>query len=214
MSLASLAIHESPTLGVEPGAIVEFDAVLEDTLEAEVTYTQFPIELGAIASDHAIIEPVKWVLIGALSNNPIKVGAMDFAGGLISNLTDSAAATAALGYAGSLAGSEQTRSQEALGFLLALMRERKPFEVNAGDRILPNMVITKITRTKTAVNESGLEFRAELQELPIIESVIKNSQPTQSQLADGDPAQSQAAADVNHGEVSGRASSIDLGAVR
>ncbi len=218
MSLISIATREPPTLGIEDGTIVEFDAILEDTLEAEVTYTKYPIELGASASDHAVIEPVKWVIIGATSNNPLAVGAMDFAGGLISNLTDNAAATAALGYAsgaaGALGGSEQTRSQEALSFLLALMRERKPFDVNAGDINLTNMVITKITRTKNAENEGGLLFRAELQELPLIELVVKNNQPAQGQLADGDPAQSQAAADVNNGEVSGSASSVDLGAVQ
>lgn len=216
MSLIGIATRETPTLGIDGGTIVEFDAVLEDTFEAEITYSSYPIELGASASDHAIIEPVKWVIIGAISNNPIKVGVMDFAGGLISNLTDNAAATAALGYAGglvgALGGSEQTRVQEALGFLLALMRERKPFDVNAGDIELINMVITKITRTKTAENEGGLVFRAELQELPLIELVIKNNQPTGAQLADGTPEKSQAAADVNHGEISGRASSIDIGA--
>lgn len=218
MSLIGLITRESPTLGIEDGTIVEFDAVLEDTLEAEITYTQYPIELGASASDHAIIEPVKWTLVGALSNNPVSVGVMDFAGGLISNLTDSGTAAAALGYAGGIAGylggSEQTRSQEALAFLLALMRERKPFSVNAGDITLENMVITKISRTKTAENESGLEFRAELIEIPLIELVIKNNQPKQSNLRPGDPAQSQAAADVSLGETMGKTSTIDLGAVQ
>lgn len=218
MSLIGIATREAPTLGIDGGTIVEFDAILEDTFEAEITYTKYEIELGAMASDHAVIEPVKWVMTGAVSNNPLAVGAMDFAGGLISNLTDNAAATAALGYvsgaAGALGGSEQTRAQEALSFLLALMRERKPFDVNAGDIDLTNMVIIKISRTKTAENEGGLLFRAELKELPLIELVIKNNQPTQGQLADGTPEQSQAAADVNNGEITGRSSSIDLGAVQ
>jgi len=218
VSIISLATREAPTLGIEDGTIVEFDAVLEDTLEAEVTYTQYPIELGAIASDHAIIEPVKWRIIGGLSNNPLKVGVMDFAGGLVSNLTDNGIAAAALGYAGGIAGylggSEQTRSQEALAFLLALMRERKSFDVNAGDIDLQNMVITKISRTKTPETEGGLIFIAELQELPTVELVIKNNQPEQNKLRDGDPAKTQAASDVNNGEISGRPAQIDLGAVQ
>lgn len=218
MSIVSLALREAPTLGIEDGTIVEFDAVLEDVLEAEVTYTQYPIELGAHASDHAIIEPVKWRLIGGLSNNPLKIGVMDFAGGLVSNLTDSGTAAAALGYAGGIAGylggSEQTRSQEALGFLLSLMRERKPFDVSAGDIDLTNMVITKLSRTKTAETEGGLIFIAELQEIPTVELTIKNNQPTQEKLRDDDPAKSQAAAKISNGEISGRPAQIDIGAVQ
>jgi len=215
MSLLGIATREPPTLGIEDGTLVEFDAIIEDVLEAEVTYTTYPIEIGAKAADHAIIEPVKWQIVGAVSNNPITVSAMDFAGGLVSNLTDSGAASAALGYAsgipGAIGGGEQTRSQEALAFLFALMRERKPFDVNAGDIELSNMVISKISRTKNAENEQGLIFIAELTELPLVELVIKNNQPEQGQLPVGDPAQSQAAGDINSGEVSGEAA-VDLGA--
>lgn len=217
MSLIGLFTKQAPTIGVGDGAI-EFDAVLEDTLEAEVTYTKYPIEMGANASDHAIVEPVRWILTGAISNNPVKLGVMDFAAGAVSNLFDGGAAAALLGnvgvIAGFLGGSEKTRSQTALEKLLELMRLRQAFDVSAGDIDLSNMVITKISRTKTATNEGGLEFRAELQELPLIELVISSNSPKQDQMRSDTAESSQAAGDVSHGEVSGSAASVDLSAVQ
>ncbi len=217
MSLISLFTKQAPTLGVGDGAI-EFDAVIEDTLEAEVTYTKYPIELGANASDHAIVEPVRYVIVGAISNNPVKIGVMDFAAGAVSNLFDSGLASAVLGNVGAIAGylggSEKTRAQDTIDKLLELMRLRKPFSVSAGDTDLENMVITKISRTKTAANEGGLEFRAELQELPTIELAVSRNSPKQDQLRKGTPESTQAAADVNHGEVTGKSATVDLGAVR
>lgn len=189
------------------GGVISFDAVLEDTLEAEVVYPEFPLEIGANATDHGIIQPIKWSIRGAVSNNPVSTG-LTQATGLITNFFDPTAAIAIAGLtAAFLAGSNSTRSGSTLQLLLGLMFQRDPFDIDAGDIQLSNMVITNISRTKTVQNESGIEFVAELKELPLISTVITANEPGQSILPAGDPAQTQASALQEKGEVSGTTTS-------
>ncbi len=81
------------------------------------------------------------------------------------------------------------------------MYAREPFDIDAGDIQLSNMVITNIIRTKTPQNEGGLEFTAELMELPLISTVLTANEPGQSILRFGDPAQTQATGLIKRGEI-------------
>jgi hypothetical protein len=196
MSIVTLFTRTAPSFGG-----FQFDAVLEDTLEASVEWTQYPIESGANAVDHGIILPFKYTLTGAISNNPLKTDITDFTGALSELLQDSGIGATIAGLsAGFLSGSNDTRASETLNFLIGLMTSRSPFDLDAGDIQLSNMVISNITRTKTAENEGGLEFVAELMELATLDTVLTVGSPKQSQLRDGDPAKSQAAEFINRGE--------------
>jgi hypothetical protein len=200
MSMLNIYQPKSPTIGT-----IEFDAVLEDTFEASVTLTGYPIELGARASDHRIINPFKWSIIGAISNTPINDSLLNFVGGLAaggsSNFFNSGVGSAAAGLsAGFLAGSQETRSSAALASLITLMTTGSPFSIDAGDIQLNDMVITRIRRTKDPENEGGLIFEADLQEYPTLKTVLSKNQPDSSQLNKDDPASSQASAKRNLGE--------------
>lgn len=204
MSIINIFTAKSPTMGG-----IEFDAVLEDTFEASVDLTSYEIELGARASDHRIINPFKWSIVGAVSNTPLSAGVTDFIGGGLSNFFDSGVLSAAAGLsAGFLAGSEETRSSAALEALLALMTTGEPFDVDAGDIQLVNMVIGNIRRTKDASNEGGLIFEAELQEYPTLQTTISKNQPESSQLNQDDPSASQASAANDRGELKGTTSAL------
>lgn len=201
MSLINIFVAKAPTL-----AGIEFDAVLEDTFEATVDLTSYPIELGARASDHRIINPFRWSLVGAISNTPLGPNVTDFVGGGLSNFFDSGVLSTVAGLsAGFLAGSNETRSSSALDLLLKLMVSGEPFNVDAGDKILENMVIARIRRTKDASNEGGLIFEADLQEFPELSTVIAKNQPSSSQLNPNDPSASQCSALNNRGEIKGLA---------
>ena len=201
MSLINIFVAKAPTL-----AGIEFDAVLEDTFEATVDLTSYPIELGARASDHRIINPFRWSLVGAISNTPLGPNVTDFVGGGLSNFFDSGVLSTVAGLsAGFLAGSDKTRSSSALDLLLKLMVSGEPFNVDAGDKILENMVIARIRRTKDASNEGGLIFEADLQEFPELSTVIAKNQPSSSQLNPNDPSASQCSALNNRGEIKGLA---------
>jgi hypothetical protein len=79
----------------------------------------------------------------------------------------------------------------------------EPFTINAGDIQRDNMVIIDITRVKTPENEGGLEFEAQLQELPTLDTITGSSLfPNQSLLRAGDPAQTQITNLINKGEIS------------
>lgn len=209
MSLINIFTAKSPTLNG-----IEFDAVLEDTFEASVELTGYEIELGARASDHRIIKPMKWSIIGAVSNTPLQFGVGDLVGGLLSNLTDNALVSTVAGLsAGFLAGSEETRSSAALEALLALMTTGEPFDVDAGDIQLVNMVIGNIRRTKDASNEGGLIFEAELQEYPTLQTTLSNNQPESDQLNQDDPSASSASALSSIGDTIGGAVSSTIGSL-
>lgn len=186
MSLIQIFTREAPTI-----AGYTFDAVLEDTLELTVAVTSYPIESGVKISDHRILQPRKWTLTGAISNNPLKVQLTDFLGGAISNLTDNPLVASVAGLsAGFLAGGDETRASSALQFLIDLMTNGDPFIINAGDIVLENMVITRLSRTKEPRNENGLEFIAELQEMITLDRIQQDTEPSQQQLREGDPTES------------------------
>lgn len=188
--------RQAPTI-----AGYSFDAVLEDTFEATVTITSVPIESGVRISDHRILNPYKWVMTGAISNNPVKVQLTDFLGGALSNLTDNPIVSTVAGLsAGFLAGSDETRGSTTLGFLLWLMTSSDPFDIDAGDILLKSMAITRLARTKEPRNEGGLEFIVELQEVISLDRIARDTECSLPQLRDGDPSKSALARAIAKGQ--------------
>lgn len=197
MSIINLFTKQAPTL-----AGYSFDAVLEDSLEASVEWTSYPVETGVNVNDHRIIQPVKWTLTGAVSNNPLQVQITDFLTGGLSNLTNNPyVATVAGLAAGFLSGSDETRASTTLEFLINLMVAGEPFDIDAGDIQLQNMVIGRIGRTKNPENEQGLIFVADLQELITLDRIPQSGQPSQTMLRDGDPAKSGVSSLIRKGRV-------------
>jgi len=208
MSLLTLFTRQSPKI-----AAIQFDAVLTDSLEASVELTRYPVESGVMVADHRIINPMRYYITGAVSNNPLKVfdwqGLTTMAAGGLSNLAgDNPYVATAAGYvsvfAGFLAGSEKTRASAALEQLLNLMVAGMPFDVDCVDAQLHGMVITRLSRDREPENENGLIFVAELHELVQLDRLASKTQPSQNQLADGDPAKSGAAATTNSGQQVGQ----------
>lgn len=196
MSIINLFTAQAPTI-----AGYQFDAVLEDTLDISVEWTTYPVESGVNVNDHRIIQPVRWSLTGAVSNNPLKVQLTDFLAGGLSNLTDNPYVAAVAGLAaGFLAGSNETRASSTLEFLINLMRYGEPFDIDAGDIQLKNMVISRIGRSKDPSNETGLIFVCEMQELITLTRLQNLLEPTQAQLRNGDPAKSGLAGVVQKGQ--------------
>lgn len=196
MSIVNLFTKQAPTI-----AGYSFDAVLEDTFEATVEVTTYPIESGVRVADHRILQPLKWSMVGAVSNNPLKVQLTDFLGGALSNLTNNPLVSTIAGLsAGFLAGSDETRASTTLQFLIVLMQSGDPFTIDAGDITLNNMVITRLSRTKDPENENGLIFVADLQELITLERISFVGPPAPDQLRDGDQSKSAITRAINKGQ--------------
>lgn len=206
MSIVNIFTRKAPTI-----ATYSFDAVLEDTFEASVSITTFPIESGVRVADHRIFNPFKWTMTGAISNNPVKTHLTDFLGGALSNLTDNPIASTVAGLsAGWLAGSNETRGSATLDFLIWLMSEYKPFDVDIGEVLLKNMAITRLSRTKEPRNEGGLEFIVELQEVIQLDRLASGTERWIYQLRDGDPSQSALARAVNKGQLIAKEASASV----
>lgn len=199
MSVISLLFNQSPTI-----AGYQFDATLEDTFEASVELTRYPVESGVRVNDHRIINPLIYYMTGAVSNNPLRPMVTDFIGGGLSNAVLNNPIVAAIAglSAGFLAGSNATKASSTLEFLLQLLTAGMPFDVDAVDIQLSNMVLTRISRTRDPSNETGLIFVAEMQELINLDRLPNFTQPTQAQLPDGDPVKTGAAADMSRGQQS------------
>jgi hypothetical protein len=193
VSIITLFTRKTPNI-----AGIQFDAIMEDTFEAGVDVTGFTIESGVRAADHRVIQPLQWSLIVAVSNNPLTIFPTQFVGALGDGGTSATVAGLASGI---LSSSAETRTSEVLDQLLTLMVTGEPFTVDIGERILQNMTITNIRRTKTPENETGLFAEVSLQELPTLSTIIsRGNQPSQSQLRDSDVSKSQAAKLIDKGE--------------
>lgn len=202
MSILNILTRQSPTI-----AGYQFDAVLEDSFEASVELTRYPVESGVKVADHRIIAPMRYFITGAISNNPLKIIDVNgmLAGGLSNLAADNPYVAAVAGLtAGFQAGSDNTRASSALQFLMGLLVAGLPFDVDAVDVQLKNMVITRVSRDRGPPNENGLIFVAELHELVQLDRLTDYTQPSQNQLADGDRAKAGAAAATNRGQQVGQ----------
>jgi hypothetical protein len=196
LSIINIFTRQAPTI-----AGYSFDAVLEDTFELTVALTSIPIESGVRISDHRILNPFKWTMTGAISNNPVKVQLTDFLGGALSNLTDNPIVSTIAGLsAGFLAGSNETRASTTLDFLIWMARSADPFDIDAGDILLKNMAITRLSRTKEPRNEGGLEFVVELQEVISLDRIVRDTECSLPQLRDGDPSKSALSRAISKGQ--------------
>ena len=182
MSLINLLVKRGPQLGS-----LQFDAVLSDNLDASVDIVQYPIETGTPIADHIIYQPIRYTMIGAVSNNPLKVSITDFTGALTNLVDDNPFIAVGAGlFAGWLSGSNETRSSTTLNTLLDFMYSGQVFTVDTGEITLNNMVIRRIGRSKDPENENGLIFVAELQQIVTLDRVANGSQPAQYQLNSND----------------------------
>lgn len=191
-----------------------FDAVLEDTYEGSIELTTYPVESGVRIADHRIINPQKYFITGVIGSKPLKplidprdIDFSDLIGtgvGFASNaFRNNPLISMAAGLSGGfLAGSDATRAATQLDWFIALMRTGMPFHVDAVNIQLPNMVITKISRTTDPRNETGVEMVMEIQELITLDRLkdVDGVNPSSEQLPEGDPAQLACTRDQYSGE--------------
>lgn len=153
---------------------VQIDAVLQDTYEGSVNITGYTIETGARAADHRVVQPQQWRIVGAVGARTLSI--FDLV-------------------------NDDSRPAEALTALREVMTTGEPFDIDAGDVQLSNMVITNLSRDRDASNESGLIFIAELKEFPTLDTLLSRRDNTikQSQVNADDPISSQGAALIDKG---------------
>jgi hypothetical protein len=199
MSLMSIFTKTLPKIGP-----LEFDAKIEGSTDKAVYLTQFPVEFGANANDHAILLPNRYLLTGAVSNTPLGLDLSD-----IGMMGVGAVATAVGGIGGAaisavsaylLSGSDETRASTAWASLTAILEARAKFDLDTGKEIMRDMMLIRLTERTRPENEDGLWFFAELQQVRIVSSKVGQGVTSADQLMKNDPVTTQGAPMVNTGD--------------
>ncbi|MGO3542344.1 MAG: phage baseplate protein [Pseudomonas helleri] len=176
---------------------LEFDAKLEGITSKSIVLTQYPVEFGANVNDHAILMPNRYLLTGAVSNNPLGLGLDD-----VGMMGAGAVSTAVGGVGGAaisaisaylLSGGDGTRASTAWASLTAIMEARAKFDLDTGKEIMRDMVIIRLDERTRPENEDGLVFIAELQQVRIGRSKVGQGVTSADQLMKNDPVATQGA---------------------
>ncbi|WP_413207758.1 phage baseplate protein [Rhodospirillum sp. A1_3_36] len=123
------------------------DVVIEETHEDGLEVTEFPVEQGAVISDHAYLKPQSLVL---------RIGASD---------------------SGADATEGAKRSQEFYDKLRELQGRREPFDVVTGKRLYSNMLVISISTTTDADTENAFIATVELREVIIVSTSVTTVPP-------------------------------------
>ena len=130
-----------------------FDAVFEETHEAELEVTDNPVETGVVVSDHAFMKPLKVTLSAGVTDTPLVVGTDDpFA-------------------------SDAGRSRRAYELLTELQKKAEPFDLQTGLKLYENMVCTSVRTSQDKDSSGALLFTAELREVIVVYTQVVKYPP-------------------------------------
>ena len=130
-----------------------FDAVFEETHEADLEVTDNPVETGVVVSDHAFMKPLRVKISAGVSDTPLAV------------VTDDPFA------------SDAGRSRRAFELLTELQKRAEPFDLQTGLKLYENMVCTSIRTSQDKDSSGALLFTAELREVIIVYTQVVTYPP-------------------------------------
>lgn len=130
-----------------------FDAVFEETHEAELEVTDNPVETGVVVSDHAFMKPLKVTLSAGVSDTPLVVA------------TDDTFA------------SDSGRSKRAYELLAELQKRAEPFDLQTGLKLYQNMICTSIRTSQDKDSDGALLFTASIREVIIVYTQVVQYPP-------------------------------------
>ena len=130
-----------------------FDAVFEETHEADLEVTDNPVETGVVVSDHAFMKPLRVKISAGVSDTPLAV------------VTDDPFA------------SDAGRSRRAFELLTELQKRAEPFDLQTGLKLYENMVCTSIRTSQDKDPSGALLFTAELREVIIVYTQVVTYPP-------------------------------------
>lgn len=130
-----------------------FDAVFEETHEAELEVTDNPVETGVVVSDHAFMKPLRVKISAGVSDTPLAA------------VTDDPFA------------SDAGRSRRAFELLTELQKRAEPFDLQTGLKLYENMVCTSIRTSQDKDSSGALLFTAELREVIIVYTQVVTYPP-------------------------------------
>jgi hypothetical protein len=130
-----------------------FDAVFEETHEAELEVTDNPVETGVVVSDHAFMKPLKVTLSAGVTDTPLAVATNDpFA-------------------------SDAGRSKRAYELLTELQKRAEPFDLQTGLKLYQNMICTSVRTSQDKDSDGALLFTATIREVIVVYTQVVQYPP-------------------------------------
>lgn len=130
-----------------------FDAVFEETHEADLEVTDNPVETGVVISDHAFMKPLRVKISAGVSDTPL------------ADITDDPFA------------SDAGRARRAFDLLTELQKRAEPFDLQTGLKLYENMVCSSIRTSQDKDSSGALLFTAELREVIIVYTQVVTYPP-------------------------------------
>lgn len=125
---------------------LQIDATLTQQHSKSVELTKYPVEDGTSVSDHAIRKPDAYRLDGIITNTPV-VTAEEMSNGI-----------------------NDRRAETARDILEGIVAARKPVTIDAGSRVLDNMVMTSLEIPRDASLGDCTRFMASLEEIVTVKT--------------------------------------------
>ena len=149
----SEALNQQPVAIIRSMGGLVFDAVFEETHEADLEVTDNPVETGVVVSDHAFMKPLRVKISAGVSDTPLAA------------VTDDPFA------------SDAGRSRRAFELLTELQKRAEPFDLQTGLKLYENMVCTSIRTSQDKDSSGALLFTAELREVIIVYTQVVTYPP-------------------------------------
>ena len=130
-----------------------FDAVFEETHEADLKVTNNPVETNVVVSDHAFMKPLRVKISAGVSDTPLAA------------VTDDPFA------------SDAGRSRRAFELLTELQKRAEPFDLQTGLKLYENMICTSIRTSQDKDSSGALLFTAELREVILVYTQVVTYPP-------------------------------------
>lgn len=152
-----------------------FDAVFEETHEADLEVTDNPVETGVIVSDHAFMKPLRVKISAGVSDTPLKGwggGYQVSQGALVGGGGGDGKDFWSRNVQNDQFASDSGRARRAFELLTELQKRAEPFDVVTGLKLYKNMVCSSIRASQDKDSSGALLFTAELREVIIVKTMI------------------------------------------
>lgn len=202
---------------------IQFDLLISEDHALEATVTEHPVETGATVNDHVRSLPRKGSLVGFVTNHPLNktytlptsfleklapIGAVQqYVQGILGNYGIRRPSGPTEADFAALARPEN-RAANTWTLFKDLMARKTPVSIVTGLEKYKDVVVTKVSTSRSSSTGDALEFRVEFQEIQFVTLTEVALTSTTSPLDLSTAANKQAAPKVKKGKVGGTSRAV------
>jgi len=163
---------------------IQIDGILKESTTVSVRTTSNPVESGRDITDHVIINPIKLVLEGVISDAQLGAAGIANITNTIGGVFDQS------GIFGSSTIGGQTRSQQLYGELVTKLQQRQLLTITTKLKEYDNLVFESISVDQDKDTSQSVFFTATFAEVLIVTDAIVRNAVKQNNIGDDDAAAS------------------------